>query len=249
MITKYKICLFFSFLIFISCVSHLQYPLNVDVNALKGVKLKNGLIAFLPPASTDDANKKTAHMILTSILKKSFDDYKIISPDLSMKLIKKKNLLSKLEKAYAFYGEEEDNILYASAVGIDLNARYTVISRISNVVFYGKRMYDTEYVSRYNRKYSATEVIPTLTTTYFRNTMVNGYFTVIDNKTRKVVWHVNDFRVAIEKAKGFKAVPVDDIMLETYGESYMKIAPRTSGFPSSSRVIYLFYKRILDKLL
>jgi hypothetical protein len=54
--------------------------------------------------------------------------------------------------------------------------------------------------------------------------------------------------MGIEKAKGFKSVPVDDAMLQAYGASYMNIAPKTIGFPSSSRVIYLFYKRLLSKL-
>jgi hypothetical protein len=248
MTIKYRISLLFVFVFILSCVSALRYPVHPDINKLGGAELKNHLIAFLPPDSTDGVNKKTARMVLTSILKRSFSEYKIISPEECVKLIREKNLFESLKKAYSFYGEEEDNILYASAIGIDLKARYTVLSRISNVVYYGNRIYDTEYVSRFNREYSATEVISTLTTKFYRNTLVNGFFTVIDNKTRKVIWHVSDYKMGIEKAKGFKSVPVDDAMLQAYGASYMNIAPKTSGFPSSSRVIYLFYKRLLSKL-
>jgi hypothetical protein len=246
---KNKIILFLIFVIFCSCsVEKLRNPITVvkkpDFNEQD---FKNRVVAILPPASGDKIYTKTIKIVLQSILKEKFQDRKLIFPETTAKLINQKGIQDKLDRVYAIYGDAEDNVLFAAAIGIELKAKYTVYSKITNIINYGKRIIDIEKLARYNQEYKAVEETVNVRMRYFKKTMATGYLKIVDNEKHKVVWSVDNFKTEIRKLSGFKSIPIEDVINRTYGDDYYKMQAKYGEFPSASRIVYRFYDRILSK--
>lgn len=249
MTIKYKFILIFIIISILSCNTEpFRNPINVKISSeFNEENFKKSLVAVLPPESGEAEHKNTVRMILQAILKENFNDMKLIYPDETYRFIKQKKLEKKLEKVYAIYGDAEDNVLFAAALGIELKAKYTVYSKVRNVIYYGKKITDIERLARYNEKYHSTEEIINIRTRYFKKTIVTGYLKIVDNEKHRVVWEVSNFKTEIRKLSGFRSIPIDDVLNRTYGDDYYKIRPTYQNFPASARVIYRFFDRILSK--
>ncbi len=169
MISKYRVYLSLTIILtmsfILSCTSYLDSPLVVYKSPeFRPEHFKNSQIAVLPPATGNAAYENTALIVLEGLLKKDYKTFKLIHPEQTLKFIREKNLGDKLKKVYALYGDAEDNVLFASAIGKSLNAEYTLYSKITNVVFTGERVIDTELMTRYNREYNSVEEFELLNT-------------------------------------------------------------------------------------
>jgi len=248
-ITKLNKILFLLSILVVSCsVEKLQNPINVETVDFDEELFLKSTILFLPPSAGENMYVDSARMVLEGILKKDYNKIKMISPETAFKLIKEKNLTEKLKKVYSLSGDEEDNALFAAAIGIDLGSKFTVYSKITNVISTGSKLYDTETQYRYNPQYHGTEEFTARTLKFFRRTVVTGFFKIVDNEKRKVVWSVGAFQTMIENLRGFKSVPLDDVLLQTYGDAYMSSTPLFQEYTSASKVIYRFYERIISQL-
>ena len=252
MILKYRVYLSLTIILtmsfILSCTSYLDSPLVVYKSPeFRPEHFKNSQIAVLPPATGNAAYENTALIVLEGLLEKDYKTFKLIHPEQTLKFIRENNLGDKLKKVYALYGDAEDNVLFASAIGKSLNAEYTLYSTLTNVVFTGERVIDTELMTRYNREYNAVEDITNIRARYFRRTSISGYIKIVRNDTNKVVWAVENFTHVLEKVSGYRSVPWDDAMLAAYGERYFERMPRFRDFPSISRALYRFYDKILSR--
>ncbi len=250
MIIKYKSIFFLIFLlILISCNTEpLRNPVNVEESKdFNFDDFRKSAIAVLPAATGDEQYIKTTNEVYTAILKEKFETWKIISPDKTLEFINKNKLNKKLDKVYAVFGDEEDNVLFAAAIGIDLKAKYTVVAKISNIIFYGKKITDLVKISQYSEKYKATEEIYKVRTRYYKKTIAMGYLKIIDNTKHRIVWQVPKFKTEIRKLSGFISIPLEDVINKTYGKDYYKVKAYSKSHPSASRIIYRFFDRILSK--